>query len=259
MMRPRKGNLKSSAFGAPGGLGRGQERGAGTGGDEEREVKNNRDDFSEAVKRTVAERVNRRCSRCDAPTSGPQRDPTKSLNVGVAGHITAAAPGGPRYDSSLTTEQRKGHGNAIWLCQTCGRLVDNDESAFTVQDLQRWKLAAEARALASIGVPAASRSRGLPPLSPEEIEILIAAEANGGEIFVFKSDEEPPYVTTFRHSFNDPADRAVAAVHLEALRSLISRRLLELEGGNLYNLTGSGFMKARELKRLRDSIAVDET
>ena len=222
-------------------------------------MKNNRDDFSEAVKRTVAERVNRRCSRCDAPTSGPQRDPAKSLNVGVAGHITAAAPGGPRYDSSLTPEQRKGHGNAIWLCQTCGRLVDNDESAFSVQDLQRWKLAAEARALASIGVPAVSQPHGLPPLSPDEIELLIAAEANGGEIFVFKSDEEPPFVTTFRHSFHDPADRAVAAVHLESLRTLIRRGLLEHDEDALYNLTGSGFMKARELKRLRDSIEADDT
>src|ERR1043165_5286462 len=119
-----------------------------------------RDDFSEAVKRTVAERVNRCCSRCGAQTSGPQRDPAKSLNVGVAGHITAAAPGGPRYDPSLTTEQRKGHGNAIWLCQNCGKLVDNDESVFTVAELQRWKLAAEARALASIGVPTGRQSFG---------------------------------------------------------------------------------------------------
>jgi hypothetical protein len=221
-------------------------------------MKNNRDDFSEAVKRTVAERVNRCCSRCGAPTSGPQRDPAKSLNVGVAGHITAAAPGGPRYDSSLTPEQRKGHGNAIWLCQTCSKLVDNDESVFTVEDLLRWKLAAEARALASIGVPAANQSPGSRPLSPEEIELLIAAEANNGELFVFESDEEPPFVTSGRHHFRDPADRAVAAIHLEALRTLKSRRLLQPDGGQLYNLTGSGFVKARELKRLRDSIKADE-
>jgi len=187
-----------------------------------------------------------------------QRDPTKTLNVGIAGHITAASPGDPRYDSSLTPEQRKGHDNAIWLCQTCGRLVDNDESAFTVQDLQRWKLAAAARALASIGLPAASQSHGLQPLSPEEIELLIAAEANGGEIFIFKSDEEPPFITTFRHSFHDPADRAVAAVHLESLRTLIRRGLLEHDEDQLYNLSGSGFMKARELNKLRDSIEANE-
>jgi hypothetical protein len=223
-------------------------------------MKNSRDDFSEAVKRTVAERVNRRCSRCDAPTSGPQRDPAKSLNVGVAGHITAAAPGGPRYDSSLTPEQRKGHGNAIWLCQTCGKLADNDESVFPVADLRRWKLAAEARALALIGVPAANQSSpGSRPLSPEEIELLIVAEANGGELFVFKSDEEPPFITSFKHHFRDPADRAVAAIHIEALKTLIRRGLVEHDGGELYTLTGSGFVKARELKGLRDSIEVNET
>jgi hypothetical protein len=216
-------------------------------------MKSNRDDFSEGVKRTVAERVNRCCSRCGAPTSGPQRDPAKSLNVGVASHITAAALGGPRYDASLTAEQRKGHGNAIWLCQTCGKLVDNDESVFTVADLRRWKLAAEARALAAVGLPTATQFPRTRPLSSEEIELLIAAEPNNGELFVFKSDEEPPFILAGAHQFRDPSDRAVAAMHLEALRSLISSGLLRHEGDSLYELTGSGFMKARELMRLRDS------
>jgi hypothetical protein len=57
-------------------------------------------------KHETARRVNRRCPSCGTPTSGPQRDPTKSINVGVAGHITAAALGGPRFDNSLTPRQR---------------------------------------------------------------------------------------------------------------------------------------------------------
>ncbi len=59
-----------------------------------------RDDFPNAMKRALPERVNFCCSKpdCRAPTSGPQADASKAVNVGVAAHITAAAPGGPRYD-----------------------------------------------------------------------------------------------------------------------------------------------------------------
>ncbi len=112
-----------------------------------------RDDFSEDVKRTVAERVSRRCSRCNAQTSGPQVEATKSLNIGVAAHITAAAIGGPRYNPILTPEERKHPDNAIWLCQTCAKLVDNDPIQFPEILLRSWKAEAEAKALNSIGRP----------------------------------------------------------------------------------------------------------
>src|SRR4051812_16178668 len=41
-----------------------------------------------------------RCSNpaCRKPTSGPLEDPAKAINIGVAAHITAAAPDGPRYN-----------------------------------------------------------------------------------------------------------------------------------------------------------------
>lgn len=67
-----------------------------------------RDDFSAATKELLAKRVGYRCSNpdCRQPTSGPQEDPSKAINVGVAAHITAASPDGPRFDPSLTPEQR---------------------------------------------------------------------------------------------------------------------------------------------------------
>src|ERR1044071_8555018 len=112
-----------------------------------------RDDFTEDVKRAVAARVGYGCSSptCRAPTSGPQVDSSKSLNVGVASHITAASPGGPRYDPALTPEERRHADNAIWLCQTCGKLVDNDKLRFTEEELRRWKREAEGEALLRVG------------------------------------------------------------------------------------------------------------
>src|SRR5258708_32968847 len=92
-----------------------------------------RDEFSENTKRVVAARVAYRCSNpeCRAPTTGPQVETSRTLNVGVAAHISAAAPGGPRYDPALSSEQRSDIANAIWLCQNCAKLIDNDAQRFT--------------------------------------------------------------------------------------------------------------------------------
>lgn len=111
------------------------------------------DDFSEPVKRALASRVGNVCSNpeCRALTSGPQEDPAKVLNIGVAAHITAASAGGPRYDPDLLPEERRGPSNGVWLCQNCAKLVDNDPARFTVELLRGWKTSAEAEARSRIG------------------------------------------------------------------------------------------------------------
>src|SRR5437899_8109263 len=55
-----------------------------------------RDEFSVGTKELLAKRVGYRCSNpeCRQPTSGPQEDPAKVVNIGVAAHITAASPDG---------------------------------------------------------------------------------------------------------------------------------------------------------------------
>jgi hypothetical protein len=106
------------------------------------------DDFPISVRELLAKRVAQRCSNpgCGHPTSGPQEDPTKAVNVGVAAHIAAASPGGPRYDVSMTSEERRSADNGIWLCQTCAKLIDNDESRYPVAKIREWKALAEAGA-----------------------------------------------------------------------------------------------------------------
>lgn len=104
-----------------------------------------RDDFTLATKELLAKRVAFRCSnpRCSQVTSGPQEDPGKSINIGVAAHITAASPDGPRYDPTLTTDERRDPTNGTWLCQSCAKLIDSDSSRYTVQVLRDWKSEAE--------------------------------------------------------------------------------------------------------------------
>lgn len=113
-----------------------------------------RDDFSKTIAETLAKRVGNRCSRpeCRRATSGPHSRQDKSLNLGVAAHITAASPGGARYDASLTHEQRSGIDNGIWLCQYCAKLIDNDESKYKTDIIVQWKKEAEAGLMREIEV-----------------------------------------------------------------------------------------------------------
>src|SRR5436305_10297812 len=85
-----------------------------------KELYMSRDDFALQIKTLLAQRVGVRCSNpnCRQQTSGPQINSDKVLNVGVAAHITAAAEGGPRYDSVLTQAQLQSIENGIWLFQT---------------------------------------------------------------------------------------------------------------------------------------------
>jgi hypothetical protein len=117
---------------------------------------NVRDDFPPAVKEILAKRVGFRCSNpvCGQLTSGPQVDATKAVNVGVAAHITAASAAGPRYDESLTPEERSHPYNGVWLCQKCGKLVDNDAIRYPEPLLREWKRQAEEVAIREVeGLP----------------------------------------------------------------------------------------------------------
>jgi energy-coupling factor transporter ATP-binding protein EcfA2 len=110
------------------------------------------DDFSPKTIETLAKRVGYRCSNPHCPkwTIGPHTELTKTVNIGVAAHITAAAPGGKRYDASLSSEQRKSIKNGVWLCQSCSKLIDSDEQQYPVDLLRSWKHQAERRAQSEV-------------------------------------------------------------------------------------------------------------
>jgi len=83
----------------------------------------------------------------------PSVDSRKIINVGVAAHISAAAPGGPRYNALISRGERQGIRNGIWLCQICAKLVDTDLAKYTLECLMTWKVGTEAKASAGIGKP----------------------------------------------------------------------------------------------------------
>ena len=83
-------------------------------------------------------------------TCGANTNPEKISNIGVAAHICAAAQGGPRYDASMTPEERKSFENGIWLCQSCSKLIDTDITRYPKELLQSWKQLAEQTAILEV-------------------------------------------------------------------------------------------------------------
>lgn len=108
---------------------------------------NNRHNFTVKTVDVLGKRVGFFCSNpaCRKHTSGPNTNPEKATIVGVAAHIAAAAPAGPRYNVTMSEKDRKSIENGIWLCVNCSTLIDKDPDAFPVNLLNSWKDDAENR------------------------------------------------------------------------------------------------------------------
>lgn len=108
-------------------------------------MSDNRDEFSAKTKRQIGARAGWLCSNpgCRAMTVGATRDGEGEMNLGTAAHICAASPRGPRYDASMSREDRISAANGIWLCRDDGTAIDADAKHFTVEMLRGWKRLAE--------------------------------------------------------------------------------------------------------------------
>lgn len=105
-----------------------------------------RDDFSNSTKDTLAKRVAWRCSfpGCSRLTIGPgHKNSCDIVNLGEAAHINAASPNGPRYDETMTPEQRRFIDNGIWMCRHHARIIDSDYYNYSSATLKQWKRVAE--------------------------------------------------------------------------------------------------------------------
>jgi hypothetical protein len=100
-----------------------------------------RDEFPQTVVRIIGERAAYYCSNpnCRNLTISAHSQTNKSLSKGVAAHIFAASPGGPRYNPNQSTGERKSPDNGIWLCHNCSDVVDKDELLYTGELLLEWK------------------------------------------------------------------------------------------------------------------------
>ena len=199
-----------------------------------------RDDFPEKAKDTLAKRVGTHCSnpQCWKLTSGPRDDPAKSVNIGVAAHITAAAIGGPRFDSSLSARQRSAITNAIWLCQNCAKLIDNDAARYTVDLLRQWKTLAEETA--RLGVESTGAAIALQPVSDDE---MVKAYA--------QCFDRPAFQDHFRQegsmeAFDKAIEDTIVGINTGSIRSRDGHALLQTRG--------KAFLKNRQIRERMDVI-----
>ncbi len=96
-------------------------------------------EFTAKVKETLAKRAAQSCSICKRATSGPHSEKDKALNIGKAAHICGKQPNAPRYDKTMSPEQRSDILNGIWLCGNCHDRIDKDAKEYTVEKLKELK------------------------------------------------------------------------------------------------------------------------
>jgi hypothetical protein len=70
----------------------------------------------------------------------------EGANVGEVCHIKAARPDGPRYDEAQSDLERHGFDNLLLLCGVHHTVVDDDETAYTVDRVTTMKRSHESKA-----------------------------------------------------------------------------------------------------------------
>jgi hypothetical protein len=187
----------------------------------------NRDEFSPTAKLNLAGRAGQRCSNpnCGIVTSGPHEDEDKAINVGVAAHITAASPGGPRYNKFLTPDERSAITNAIWLCQKCAKLIDSDVRAYTEELIRLWKRRHEAAIKAEIeGMAKFGNNSRLP------------ARLSIDAIFSHPSADNKACVLDIRVSNPGESDLMINAVQFQVLETVQQALLGGAQYSAVYDL-----------------------
>jgi len=183
-----------------------------------------RDNFSAQVIKILAERSGGKCAICRAPTWGPNDCQYKSTNIGQAAHITAAAPGGPRYDPNLSSKSRSSALNGIWLCGNCHNIIDKNVDEYPVQKLQDIKKKAEGEAKAELGVATHKKKT-----SRDDSAITIATSASAimeirkvktllGDLIQEKSQTDPDDLLEKLKYINIVSDSYSPAVGSELLQ-----------------------------------------
>lgn len=199
-----------------------------------------RDEFDQKTKQLLANRVANRCANpnCRQPTSGPQVDSDKALNVGVAAHITAASSEGPRYDHRMTVEERTSPDNGIWLCQKCAKLVDNDSLKYSVDVLREWRHFSEKAARLAIETGS---------------EVTQSEHATDVELIKFYRQcfDRPAFQDPFaRQGSIEAFDRAVE----DTITALNTGCLRARDGVVLYQAKGKSYLARSDWRDRMDSI-----
>ncbi len=200
-----------------------------------------RDNFDPKTRQTLGHRVNFICSNpgCRKPTCAPHKDPTKTVSIGVAAHILAAAPGGKRYNAGMSSQERKSIDNGIWLCQNCAKLIDSDEKKYSADLLHHWKRTAEDAALQGVEKSAASTAT----VQNEDAELVRFYS----QCFDRPAFQVPFYQEGSMEAFDKAIEDTITAINTGALLSAKN-------GTVLFKSKGKSFISNRQWRERMDVI-----
>jgi len=87
-------------------------------------------------------------------------------------HIRAASPAGPRYDPSMTDDDRRHIDNLILLCDECHNIIDNkaNEHLYPVALLREWKRSHEQETKLTLQAKKSYLSSAIEAISSIELE-----------------------------------------------------------------------------------------
>lgn len=178
-----------------------------------------RDNFSERTRMQIARLTGGLCAYpgCRAATFGASADGAAVLDIGIAAHICAAAPGGPRFDEAMSSTERASAANGIWMCADHGRAIDADPKFYTVNKLRKWKREAEHEAFLRV-----TRHPSATPAPTAYADILHAARVN---LQVLRQTPKWPLssiaLTLKIEGFDEPMTTAGLAAAAQQIEDLI--------------------------------------
>ncbi len=228
-----------------------------------------RHEFPGSTKTKLAMRVAHLCSnpKCRISTVGPATSPDGVASIGKAAHICAAAPGGPRYDSNMSPQERSGIDNGIWLCANHADEIDRDPNAYPVGLLKEWKREAEqiarkerglahpsARELALFksnvlgenvtGESADAMIRGSMEIAKRELEnadprLTVAVNADdSGVKFTFHPNEDIPFRLHVDSEGIEEFSSKLSDLHRHGDRLEIAAKHVTLSGSPIFDRIG---------------------
>ena len=205
----------------------------------------NRDEFSAPTKRLLEKQSGNHCSNpsCRRVTSAASSDGQTVMSIGEASHITAAAPGGPRYDATLTSEERKSPENGIWLCKDHAKAVDSKDPHFTVELLKAWKQQTNDAVWRSI-IENAPFPPG-PPLPTDEELRLRLSQAAVADLLVFRQANE-------RFGNSVPLTLKIDAISEPLSTTALAKAVTTFE--DLILVAGPGMGKTTTLFQIADGV-----
>jgi hypothetical protein len=153
--------------------------------------------------------------------------------------MSAAAKGGPRYDLSLASEERRSIENAIWLCQVCAKLIDNDPAHYTVDLLRQWKRLSEEASRLAI------ETRGMAEHEPaiNDVELIKFF----AQCFDRPAFQDPFHQEGSMEAFDKAMEDTLTAINTGCLRSR--------DGGVLSRARGKSFLTNANWRQRMDAIA----